>query len=96
MQFEREATDRQLRQRAYQDEMERRHKAEEARRETEAILEAQAEEVGQHALLCGCFASVSERWHACDHAITHIIRDHTKIYPLFEKAAAQRKRKVFF
>jgi len=45
MQFEREATERQLRQRAYQDEMERRHKAEEARRETEAILEAQAEEV---------------------------------------------------
>jgi hypothetical protein len=44
MQFEREATERQLRQQAYQDEMERRHKADEARRETEAILEAQAEE----------------------------------------------------
>lgn len=45
MQFEREANEKQIKARAHQDELERRHKAEQGRLETEAILEAQAEEV---------------------------------------------------
>jgi hypothetical protein len=47
MQAERAEADKALKKKAYAEEMERRRKAEEARRETEAILMAQAEEVAR-------------------------------------------------